>query len=168
MNKKSLNILLIEDSSTDAFTIKDALNRYADAPNCSHAETFAQGEKILQEGNIDLVFLDLGLPDTSSPEDTYKEAKKWTHKLPIVVLTHVEDHELARVMVHEGIADFLHKDMIIKYPQRIKEAIDFALERHTMRRKIADEKEALRKESEKKDAVLNCFMGGYSIDSDNS
>ena len=84
MDKEStlLNVLLVEDSDTDAFLIQRALERHHKGVSCQRVATLQAGEKVLQEGRIDLVLLDLGLPDTASPKDTYEKAKKWTDKLP--------------------------------------------------------------------------------------
>jgi DNA-binding NtrC family response regulator len=158
MEKEStlLNVLLIEDSDTDAFLIQRALNRYHKGVTCHRVATLQAGEEVLQSGGVDLVLLDLGLPDTESPKGTYEKAKRWTEELPIIIMTNLQDHELAKSMVHEGVADFLNKDLIAKDPAHIQKVIDFAVERHAIGKKLL-------KESRDKDAVLDCFMGGYSV-----
>jgi DNA-binding NtrC family response regulator len=165
-NKNSLlRILLIEDSDTDAFIIQDALRRFKSDAQCTRAATLQSGENILQKGEIDAVLLDLGLPDTASPKDTYEQIKKWAQKLPIIIMTNLKDHELAKVMVQEGAADFLNKDAIVKTPKLVHDAIDFSMARHSAGRKLQSEKEKAEQESKQKDSVLKCFMGGYSIGS---
>src|SRR4051812_34236525 len=109
-----LNILLIEDSDTDAFIIQSAISRHINAALCQRATTLRGGEEILQKGGIDLLLLDLGLPDTTDPKDTYDQIKKWSGSLPIIIMTNLKDHDLAKTMVHEGAADFLNKDLIVK------------------------------------------------------
>ena len=151
-----LNILLIEDSDTDAFMIQRAIKQYHKSASCQRADTLRSGESILQEGGVDLLLLDLGLPDTASPKDTYDRIKKWSDNLPIIIMTNLNDHALARTMVHEGAADFLNKDLISKDPTHIQKAIDFAVERHAVSKKLLQE-------AKDKDAVLSCFMGGYSV-----
>lgn len=151
-----LNVLLIEDSDTDAYIIENAIKKYHGDVVCTRAETFSAGEQKLKEGGVDAVLLDLGLPDTATPRDTYERIKQWTARLPVIIMTNLQDHELARVMVHEGAADFLNKDMLVKDPGYIKKAIDFALDRHAVNRKIVQE-------SIEKDAILKCFMGEYSV-----
>lgn len=151
-----LNVLLIEDSDTDALIIQDAISRHHKEAICQRADTLRSGEEILQKGGIDLVLLDLGLPDTASPKDTYEQVKKWTDKIPVIIMTNLHDHELARVMVHEGAADFLNKDLIAENPTHIQKVIDFAIERHAISKRLLQE-------AKDKDAILNCFMGGYSV-----
>ena len=152
----SLNILLIEDSDTDAFIIQNAINKHCMNICCVRATTLRSGEDLLQAGGIDLLLLDLGLPDSASPKETYEQMKEWSDKLPIIIMTNIRDHDLAKTMVHEGAADFLNKDIIAKDPAHIRKAIDFSLERQTISKRLMQE-------SKDKDAILNCFMGGYSI-----
>lgn len=165
MNKKNshLRILLIEDSDTDAFIIQDALRRYKKDVQCTRTPTFKAGEEILQKGETDVILLDLGLPDTASPKDSYDQIKQWAQKMPVIIMTNLKDHELAKVMVSEGAADFLNKDAIAKTPKLVQDAIDFSLARHAAGQKLVSEKEKAEQESKQKDSVLKCFMGGYSI-----
>ena len=165
MDKKNsrLRILLIEDCEADAFIIQKAVCSCSKNAQCLQAATLKAGEDILQKGETDLLLLDLGLPDTASPKDTYEQIKKWIDKLPIIILTNLQDHALAREMVHDGAADFLNKDIFAKALGHLESAIDFAMERHTKRRYLASEKEKAVREAKDKDAILDCFMGGYSI-----
>jgi len=155
-----LNVLLIEDSDTDAFIIQNALSRHHKGASCQRASTLKAGEEALEKGDVDLLLLDLGLPDTESPKDTYDHIKKWSDKLPIIIMTNLKDHDLAKVMVHEGAADFLNKDLIAENPMHIQKVIDFALERHAISKRLMQE-------AKNKDEILNCFMGGYSISGKN-
>lgn len=165
MNKPSsvLKVLLIEDSDTDAFIIQNAIRDHKKNSECSRVETLKAGEEALEKGGIDLVLLDLGLPDTASPQDTYEQIKKWAVKVPVIIMTNLKDHELAKVMVQEGAADFLNKDTIVKNPKQIRDTIDFSVARHSVGKKLVTEKEKAEHESKEKDSVLRCFMGGYSI-----
>ena len=148
----NFKILLIEDSELDTLLINKALSKYSPNARLISANCFCEGEKVLESENIDLILLDLGLPDTASPHSTYEKIKKWAAKIPVIVLTNLEAPELARMMIRDGLPEFLHKDMIIKSPHRLQEIIDFSIERHS-----------LRKSSEQKDSILRCFMGEYSV-----
>jgi len=165
MDKKnsSLRILLIEDSDTDAFIIQNAIRNHKSEVQCTRVATFHSGEEVLEKGEADLVLLDLGLPDTVDPKDTYEKIKKWTSKLPVIIMTNLKDHELAQLMVQEGAADFLNKDTISNNPAHIRDVLDFSMARHSIGMKLLSEKEKVEQESKQKDTVLKCFMGGYSI-----
>ncbi|MBI3440452.1 MAG: response regulator [Proteobacteria bacterium] len=162
-DKSPLRILLIEDSDVDAYIIEKSLRTYMPQAQYLRAATLKSGEDILQEGATDVVLLDLGLPDTASPADTYAHIKKWTDQIPVVIMTNLKDHALAKVMVHDGAADFINKDVIGKNPRLIQSAIDFSVERHASHKQLKSEKERAVKDSKEKDSILSCFMGGYSI-----
>ena len=162
-NSDFLKVLLIEDSDTDAFLIQRALRRHMKNASCQRVATLGEGEKILERGWADIVLLDLGLPDTAGVVDTYERLKKWTDSIPIVITTRLDDHDVAKNMVHDGAADFVNKDAIAKDSKRVMDAVDFALERHAMHKKLISDKEDALQDSRQKDSILNCFMGGYSV-----
>ena len=165
IDKSMPRVLLIEDNDTDAFIVQKVLYNGMQNAQCTRVTTLEAGEKILDKGEVDLLLLDLGLPDTASPADTYARVKKWADKVPVVIMTSVKDHDLSRVMIHDGAADFLNKDSILENPRRIQDAVDFSVERHSLSRKVVCDKEKAIQESKEKDSVLSCFMGGYSVSS---
>lgn len=160
-----LRILLIEDSESDAFIIQRAIRDHVDNAQCQHVSTVGDGEKVLEEQGtkIDVVLLDLNLPDSASPADTYKRIRKWADKIPVIVSTNLKDHRLARSLVHDGAEDYMSKDLMASDPSHVRDAIAFALERHALYKNMAREKERAVKESAEKDTILDCFMGGYSV-----
>ena len=163
IDKSIPRVLLIEDNDTDAFIVQKVLYNGMNDARFTRATTLEAGEEILEKGQTDLLLLDLGLPDSVTSANTYARVKKWADKIPVVIMTSVKDHELARAMVREGAADFLNKDSILENPGRIQHVIDFSMERHAINRKMILDKEKAMQESKEKDSVLNCFMGGYSI-----
>jgi len=156
VDKSMPRVLLIEDSDSDAFIVQKALYGGMDDTHCTRAITLKDGEDILEKGQTDLLLLDLGLPDSVTPADTYARVKKWADKVPVVIMTSLKDHALARALVRDGAADFLNKDSILENPKHIQHVIDFSMERHALTRKIMQE-------SKDKDSTLSYFMGGYSI-----
>lgn len=160
-----LRFLIIEDSDTDAAIIERTLRHYIKHFRVRRAATMAEGERELEThlADIDAVLLDLMLPDTKNAADTYHQIKKWADKVPIIIMTRLDDRELAKVMIEEGAADFICKDTIAKIPKRAVDAILFSISRHQQRRRLIAEKSEVMQESKDKDSLLNCFMGGYSI-----
>ena len=65
MEAKPINVLLVEDSPTDALLLREALTdeRSMDF-RTAHAESLADALRRLQEQRFDLILLDLGLPDS--------------------------------------------------------------------------------------------------------
>lgn len=158
-----LKIALIEDDDSDAFMIQKAIEDHMKDAVCTRADTLEEGERMIREEGADVVLLDLRLPDGDSPTDVCARIAKCAGEAPIVISSNATDHDLARTLVHEGAEDFLNKQLIAEKPQHVRDAIEFAIERHNALQKAIREKERALKESEEKDAVLHCFMGGYSV-----
>ena len=72
------------------------------------SNTLAAGLERLQRGGIDTLLLDLNLPDSEGLE-TFRTASANAGRTPIVVLTHVDDEELAATTLQQGAQDYLVK-----------------------------------------------------------
>ena len=129
-------ILIIEDNDNDAFIIDRAIKKDHPGTLTQRASTMARAEQILEHEKVDVVLLDLGLPDTDSPLDTYNHMRKWSSTTPIIVLTHMADHAAAKSLIHDGAADFINKGDC--GPHQIENAIDFSLERHANQKHMVD------------------------------
>ena len=86
----------------------------------------ADGLERLGRGGIDLVLLDLGLPD-SQGLDTFIKAHAQAPQVPFVVLTGLADETLALTAVRQGAQDYLFKEATD--PQLLLRAIRYATER---------------------------------------
>jgi len=73
-----------------------------------HADCLDVGLKRIAEGGIDVVLLDLGLPD-SRELDTLRRVNAQAPGMPIVVLTGLEDETIGTTAVQEGAQDYLPK-----------------------------------------------------------
>ena len=104
-----MKILLIEDNPGDARLIREML---ADAGGQGFAiewlSRLADGLNRLDQGEIDLVLLDLGLPD-SRGLDTFIKAQAQAPQVPFVILTGLADETLALSAVRLGAQDYLVK-----------------------------------------------------------
>ncbi|MGD1856785.1 MAG: ATP-binding protein [Leptolyngbyaceae cyanobacterium] len=125
MSNDVIKILLVEDNSADAYL----LNKFLAA--VEHIELTQVGcldEAIhcLQENRFDAVLLDLSLPD-SHGLNTVKRIHQVNPKMPILVLTGLDDEEIAIAALREGAQDYLVKGEI----QRtwLVRAIYYAIER---------------------------------------
>ena len=74
MTEQQKIILHIEDTETDAEIVKRALQKHMKhAYRVERAKSMAEAESILRTvSNIDLILLDLGLPDTNDRMDTFQ------------------------------------------------------------------------------------------------
>lgn len=108
---KHLNVLLIEDNDEHARIISRHIRR-ADrfTVNLVREGRLHTGlSRLTQEpDSFDILLLDLRLPDSDSHE-TLHRALSASAKTPIVVLSSLEDRDLAIQAVHEGAQDYLFK-----------------------------------------------------------
>ncbi len=109
MSHKRTKILLIEDSPGDARLIQEVLS---EAPSVPHelecVDRLSKGLERLAVGDIDLLLLDLGLPD-SQGLDTVSKVCAQAPAVPIVVLTGLYDETLGIEALRLGAQDYLLK-----------------------------------------------------------
>ncbi len=95
MSEEAFNVLLIEDNPGDARLIQELLAEPGGAVfTLDCVDRLSTGLKRLAEGGIDVILLDLGLPD-SQGLDTFARTYEQTRDVPIVVLTGLDDETLA-------------------------------------------------------------------------
>ncbi|MCX6925263.1 MAG: PAS domain S-box protein, partial [Verrucomicrobia bacterium] len=142
MSDRPINILLVEDSPSDAELLQESLR--ASRPGqfeFTHVETLTEGLARLTPGQFQVVLLDLSLPDTAGPE-TYLRARAAAPHMPIVVLTGANDEAIGVDAVRQGIQDYLLKGEA--NGAQTARTIRYAIERHraeTELRRARDELE---------------------------
>jgi signal transduction histidine kinase len=122
--------LLVEDNPDDALLIQEML---ADADGGSfewiHAERLSEGLEELAAGSADVVLLDLSLPD-SHGLDTFATAHSHAPETPIILLTGLDDEELAVQAVQLGAQDYLSKSRM--EGQLLVRSLRYAIERQNL------------------------------------
>ena len=94
--------LLFEDDPGDADLLKETLCREQDPSFIvENVPRFEEGLARLKSGGVDLVLLDLSLPD-SHGFDTFAKVYMAASSLPIVVLTGLDDQSMALEAVKRG------------------------------------------------------------------
>ena len=130
MSEKPLNILLVEDNPDDALLIEAAL---AESQNgrfsLRRASRLTEGLETLSQGNVDVLLLDLSLPDSHGPE-TFTKARSGSPDIPIIVLTGLDDETVASQAVRQGAQDYLVKNQVDS--PLLSRSIRYALERHSL------------------------------------
>ena len=101
-----MRILLVEDSPIDARVLESAFE--GGGVSVTTAATLAECRECLKSQDFDLVFLDLLLPDSHGLEKI-PEIQSLAPEAPIVVITGLEDGQLARRALQLGADDFLFK-----------------------------------------------------------
>ncbi len=139
----NIRILLIEDDQADAFLIRELLAESAGgkkhgafAPLIRHVERLADGIRQAGAEPCDIIISDLGLPDSQGLA-TVKNLVTAAPKLPLVVMTGLDDQELGFEAVNAGAQDYLVKGQV--NGELLVRAIRYAMER----KRIENEKEAV-------------------------
>jgi len=109
MEGKVIRVLLVEDNATDAALIRESLERAGAGPfQLTHVDCLHAALQHLGNGHVDVVLLDLGLPD-SQGLDTVRQMHAATSSVPLVVLTGQSDEAPAFEALKEGAQDYLVK-----------------------------------------------------------
>jgi len=106
-----IKILLIEDNPADARLIKESFLDTHDNFHPDWRESLSAGIAFLEETDVDAILVDLNLPDSRGLETFTKINEKFSEK-PIIVLTGLNDKEMAYRAVREGAQDYLVKDEV--------------------------------------------------------
>jgi DNA-binding NtrC family response regulator len=130
MNTIPITVLLIEDSLDDALLISKSLAGAMKAPyGFKHVGKLTDGMECLAGGGIDVVLLDLGLPDGRGIS-TFAVLHKHSPDIPVIVLTGHDDEELAIEAVQKGAQDYLVKGKV--EGGLLRRSIRYAIERQKL------------------------------------
>lgn len=121
-------VLLVEDNSGDARLLREMLNEQGPEFDTAltHVHSMSDAEKHLAERSVDILLLDLGLPDAQGLE-AVRRAHSAAPRLPLVVLTGMDDEALAVQTLQEGAQDYLIKGQIDT--RGLLRAMRYAIER---------------------------------------
>lgn len=102
-----MNILLIDDLEVFLVAYKNMLN---EDYNVFTADSAYEAENILNKHNIDIIFLDIFMPETNGYEFMKKIKKDSIHKkIPIVVVSSGYDTAFFETAINFGAEDFISK-----------------------------------------------------------
>ena len=149
-----LRVLLVEDNPADIDLIRAMLPETGPARiRLESVSRLSEAFSRLEGGGIDLVLLDLGLPDSQGLQ-TFHKLREAAPDIPMVVLTGNTDQETAIAAVREGAQDYLVKGEVSG--TRLARAALYAVER-----KRAEE--ALRESERKLKTLFEILPVGISI-----
>jgi signal transduction histidine kinase len=130
MNEKALQILLVEDNAGDARLLREMFSTEKPGSfELTHFMRMREAMIHLAKGGVDIVLLDLGLPDAHGL-DTVRRAHEVSPSVPLIVLTGLDDETLAGEAMQEGAQDYLIKGQIEN--RALPRALRYAIERHRM------------------------------------
>jgi len=157
MNKKSLNILILEDNPDDAELMVAELEKEGYIINWERVDTkFDYQEKLRK--NFDVILSDYNMPQFTAPQ-ALNILKKKNLKIPFIIVTGTISEEVAVKCIKEGASDYLLKDRIVRLGEAVKKAL--------LEKKLLDDKlktEQATKENEKKfKELFNNMSSGVAI-----
>lgn len=114
----------------------------------------------LKTKNFDIILLDLTLPD-SDRESTLERVLSFTVAIPIIILTGLDDKELALQSLQKGAQDYIVKSEL--NGQSLTRAILYAIERHRSESEKERDKAFKTQFDEKDKEILNFLQENYKI-----
>ena len=146
MNATSINVLLVEDSLPDARLLQEALAEAQAATfDLVHVEQLSQALKRLREESIDVILVDLGLTD-SQGLDTFTTLHTQAPDVPLVIMTGLDDEELAIQAVQAGAQDYLVKGQVVA--PLLERALRYAIERYRLVQALEEASQREKREEE--------------------
>jgi two-component system cell cycle sensor histidine kinase/response regulator CckA len=137
-----LHVLVVEDNQGDVGLIREALSDTGFVNfQIESVSRLSEALARLKNAGIDLVLLDLGLPDSNGLETFYRMLEATPH-IPIIILTGNDNQEMAVLAVREGAQDYLIKGQIGGI--QLTRAVRYAMERKRLENELRKSEEQLR------------------------
>ena len=151
-SRKEVAVLLIEDNPADVYLIREMLSERTDDIILEYVDSLAKGLARMDAGKIDMVLLDLGLPDSQGIASVKSLCERFRN-LPVIVFTGLSDEQLGIQAVQEGAQDYLIKGQTDG--SLLEKAIRYAIER----KQLENEKERLIRELQESLAKVKILSG---------
>ena len=131
--KKKLNILIIEDNQNYILLLQEYLSdNKLGIFNVFTVNNFKQAKNKIEENNLDVILLDLNLADSRGLQ-TFTEVKKIAEHIAIIILTGIENNDLAEQAVSLGAQDFITKSNLNSF--NLTKSIKFSFNRQQFQNK---------------------------------
>jgi signal transduction histidine kinase len=141
MDNYFINVLLVEDNLGDAYLIKERLKKSKTTHfKITHVAKLKKAIEYILKDFFDIILLDLSLPDSKGLETLAAIEQQATH-IPIIVLTGLNDEELALEAVRQGAQDYLKKGLIVS--ELLVHALRSAIERKRTQEQLRRQKQQL-------------------------
>ena len=127
MVNNTITLLLVEDDQGDALLVQRLLDASPlESFSIEVVSTAAASAARLDQGGVDVVLLDLGLPDSDGFDTVFNLHESFPN-VPVVVLTGLDDEEVGLQAIQCGAHDYVPKGMLDG--QLLYRAIRFAVAR---------------------------------------
>ncbi len=133
---EKIKILIIEDNPGDLRLITIYLKEFfGDKYISENSDYLWKGIELLSKGTYDIIILDLSLPD-SFGLNTFKKVYEHSPKIPIIVLTGLEDESIGINAMKLGAQDFLVKGNI--KGKDLSRSINYSIERFKLLKALSE------------------------------
>lgn len=132
-SRDKIQILYIEDNRGDANLLKIYLKTAGIKYDLFLSETFYEGVEIAEEQRIDLVLLDLSLPDSHGFKTLTNFLGKFPKK-PVIVMTGLSDEVVGNQSIKAGAQDYLVKGQFDS--NMLGRVIRYSMQRHKAQQKL--------------------------------
>jgi len=141
-------LLLVEDNPAEARLLRQMFrDERAQISELKHVESLRDAERYLSSSDVDIILLDLALPDASGLT-AVRRTQTAAPRVALVVLTGTDDEATAAQAVQQGAQDYLIKGQIES--RGLLRALRYAIERKIL-------EEALFLEKERAQVTLSCI-----------
>jgi diguanylate cyclase (GGDEF)-like protein len=131
VTRRPIKVLLVQHDPDDQSNgIRDALDGGSEIRlDVEQVDELSAGLERLSHGGVDVVLLDLALPD-SRGMTTFERTQAFAPHVPIIVVTDQDDTELALATVQGGAQDYLVRGEVKR--SEIVRSVRYAIERHRL------------------------------------
>ena len=131
MNDHAIHVLLVEGDPAYVKYIKALITEVIREIKIlvDHAPSLAEAIDLLDKKDFDVVLMDLMLPDSMGLE-TFQQFNQRAPNVPVVLLSSLDDSQVATQAVSEGAQDYLPKRGLSS--RLLLRSIRYAIERHKL------------------------------------
>ncbi|OGV38852.1 MAG: hypothetical protein A2020_13045 [Lentisphaerae bacterium GWF2_45_14] len=129
-----VKILMIEDNVSFAFLAGKYLSLSSSfkAEFVTH-QSLGEGLKYLEGNNVDVILLDLHLPDSKGLDTVNRVISEYPH-IPVIVLTSFDDEDTASEAIKKGAQEYLIKTELAS--EALSKTISYAIERQSLMNQV--------------------------------
>ncbi|MFM9021167.1 MAG: response regulator, partial [Sediminibacterium sp.] len=142
LHQQPLSIMIVEDNPGDLYLLEESLALTGlQVARIYKARSVQEAVRLLSEYYINMILLDLSLPD-STGFDSFVHISEYAAGIPIIVLTGLADMELALETMANGAQDYLIKG---EYDERLLlKSIQYSVERNRILESLRESNESYR------------------------
>ncbi len=139
-----MRVLVVEDSAADARLVQEYVRNGTGSAQVFTAGRLSDALELAQRQELDAILLDMSLPDAQGV-DAVRRMRSAVPRVPIVVLSGLEDESVATQAVQAGAQDYLIKARVDEVT--LRRALHYAIEREQLLDRLAKSEARLQEEN---------------------